>query len=229
MVKNHLKRISAPRTWPHRRKSSVFIVRPDAGKQLELSLPSSLVFKSMLGVCETTKQVKQLMISGAVTIDGKKRKEKAYPVGLYDVITFTNSDASYRMTLGVDGKMHIIEIPSKEKDVRALRIERKVFVRGGKVQLGFLNGRTMLCDEKAYKVGDTLLVDQKGKISKHLSFEKGKCVQFIGGRHIGEVGTIEQVDGQNLTVNVAGRKIETLKSYAFVVGEKQPEITVSTK
>ncbi len=230
MTKNHLKRIATPRTWPILRKLHTYVARPKSGKIQELSLPLSFVCKELLGICQTTRQVKALLENKQLVVDGKVRKDHRYPVGLYDVLTVVDSKKSYRIGLGKNGKLTAFEIPQSEKDITLGKVSSKQLVGKDMYQLSMLNGKVLKVDAKTastIKVGDTLVLDASQKITKHLPLQKGQMVNFIGGRHIGSIGQIESTQNQKITVLLENQPTETLKKYAFVVGDKNAEVKIS--
>lgn len=226
MVKNHLKRIAAPRTWPISRKSDIFVMRPNAGKQFQLSLPIGFVLKEVIKVAETTKQVKALLTSGQVLLNGKKATSHQQPIGLFEVITLVAESKSFRVGISENGKLALIAVPETEKTQMLEKVTSKIFVNGGKMQLGFLSGHIHASEGKeSYSVGDTVVMDAKN-VKSHLSFKKGMLAQFIGGKHIGKFGTIESIEDQKIVVTMDGKPVETLKKYAFIVGDKSNAITI---
>ncbi len=230
MTKNHLKRIATPRTWPILRKLSTFVARPKSGKNQELSLPLAFVCKEVLGVCQTTRQVKVLLTNGQIQVDGKLQKSHRFPVGLFDVITFVDDKKSFRVGLGKNGKLTAFEIPQKQKDSMLVKVLSKQIIQKDVFQLSMLNGRSLRINAKEAKpisVGDSLVLDANQKITKHISLQKGNMVKFIGGRHIGSIGVVESTQDQKITVILNEVPTETLKKYAFVVGEKTPELQIS--
>lgn len=227
MGKDHLKRIATPKTWPIARKANTFVMRPQSGKLMELSLPLGFVLKEVLEVAQTSKQVTAMLQAGRVVVDGVARKDKRYAVGLYDVIELVEAKKAYRIGIKENGKLMTVEIDVKEAGLKLLQLTRKTLVKGGKMQVAFLNGRTVLVDDaKAYSVGDTIVMDAKGGIKKQLPFAKGSFVQLVGGRHIGVCGTIKDITGTKIIVEAQGSEFETLKKYAFVVGLKESEVQV---
>jgi small subunit ribosomal protein S4e len=227
MVKNHLKRIAAPRTWPLLRKEDVFVMRPNPGKVMQLSLPLGFVLKELLHVAQTSMQVKKILAQGVVSIDGIMIKELRYPLGLYQVLTLDKK--SYRLSLSTKGSLALIPLASAEDKTLVRIISKKVLAKGV-LSYGMLNGRTIraAAKSKSYQVGDSLVMSLKGDVLEHLPFGKGKLVQFIGGRHIGFVGHVQHIDAQVLQVTLAdGTTVETLKKYAFVVGDKKSAVTLA--
>lgn len=222
---SHLKRIRSPKSWPIARKTNKFVIRPNAGKVQDLSLPLGFVLKEIVGMCDTLREVKVLLSKRQVSVDGKVRTDYKHPVGLYEVITA--GESSYRITLGKNGKLSVIVIDQKEKDTRLLQITSKMFIKGGKQQLGFLGGRVLIVDDaKKYNVGDSIVLDANNKIVDHVSFTKGTLIQFIGGRHMGAKGVVSEIEGQKIIVTIDNVPTETLKKYAFAVGTKSEVITV---
>jgi len=227
MGKDHLKRIATPKTWPIARKANTFVMRPQSGKLMELSMPLGFVLKEVLGVAQTSKQVTAMLQAGRVVVDGVARKDKRYAVGLYDVIELVEAKKAFRIGIKENGKLFPFEIDVKEANSKLLKITRKTLVKGGKMQVAFLNGRVVLVeDAKKYSVGDSIVMNEKNVIKKHLPFEKGSLVQLFGGRHMGVVATIKEMDGQKIIVEAQGSEFETLKQYGFVIGAKTEEVQV---
>ncbi len=72
MVKNHLSRLNAPKSWPIQRKGIKFIVRPSAGAHnMRECIPLNLVLKGLLKYSRTTKETKSVLNAGNVLINGK--------------------------------------------------------------------------------------------------------------------------------------------------------------
>lgn len=210
------------------RKGLRFVARPHPGKRQDLSLPLGTVLKELIGVAQTTKQVKSMLLNRRVAVDGVARKDHRYPVGLYDVIELIDAKKAYRVVFAHNGKLGIVKIDPKEKDLKIQRVANKQIVKGNKLQLSFLNGRVQIVDDNKapYKVGDSIVMDEKKAIKKHLAFKEGMFVQFIGGRHVGSFGQIKEIEGQKIIVQAEGAEFETLKEYAFVLGDKKSEVKV---
>ncbi|MFT4310105.1 MAG: hypothetical protein ACMXYC_00560 [Candidatus Woesearchaeota archaeon] len=215
MVKNHLKRLAVPRTWPTKRKGITFIARPQAGKLQEISLPLIVVVRDMLQKCSTSYELKAMLGNNVVVVDGKHRKSVRYPVGLFDIITFTKSNESYRLVFNSIGTL----VMQPVSDVTVLgKVIGKGFVKG-QLQLQLLNGRTVLYTGKdALAVGDTVTL-KEGKVDKILSLQKGATVVLIGGKHRGKKATVVDIQGTIISVQVEGMEFTTKKAYAFVVGD----------
>ncbi|HLP79530.1 MAG TPA: hypothetical protein VK158_02765 [Acidobacteriota bacterium] len=227
MVKNHLKRIAAPKTWPISRKSNIFVMRPNAGKDMDLSLPIGFVLKEVLCVAETSKQAKSIIKTGNVLINGKKVTDLRQSVGLFETVTLVAENKSFRVGISEQGKMTLVAVSASDAAHKLEKIVGKRLVKGGKMQLNFLSGHVLSTTGKhSYAVGDSVVLDDKNAVKSHLSFKKGMTAQFIGGKHIGSFGTIQSIDEQKIVVTIDGKSVETLKKYAFVVGEDKAAVTI---
>jgi small subunit ribosomal protein S4e len=221
MVKNHLKRLTMPRSWRMDRKNIKFAIRPKAGKAFDYSLPLGTVLKETAGVCTTTKEVKALLQNKRVKVNGVVRHDIHFPVGIFDIIDLVESKKQYRLTMDNKGRLNVIE--AKDVDVALCKITNKTTLKGGKTQLNCLNGRNIIVDKDEFKTGDVLIM--KGNaIDKHLKLEpKATCI-LIAGKYSGTVGTIEKIEDHIITVKTKDSSFDTLKEYACVIGKAKPEI-----
>ena len=226
MGKKHLKRLAAPKTWHIDRKGSKFIVKSAPGPhRLELSLPLGIILKEMMKQANTTREVKKILGSSEIKVDGVSRKDFRFPVGIFDTLEFTNLGEYYRAILNRKGRIELIKITKEESAVKPCKITGKTMVKG-KLQLNLYDGRTMLVDKNSYKVGDTIMLALPAKkISDHLKLEKKSTILLTGGRHIGEIGNVDDISAKKIIYkDEKNEVIETSKDYAFVVGGNKPLI-----
>ena len=229
MGKDHLKRLAAPKTWQIRRKGLKFITKPIPGPHnLELGMPLSLMMKEVLNYANTTREVKKILNSNEIKIDGKPRKDFRFPVGLFDTIEFVNTNECFRVILNRKGKIDLIKIKKEDIFLKPCKIIGKTIVRG-KLQLNLYDGKNIFVDDKAYKVGDTILLSlPEQKISKHIKLDKKSTIFLVGGKHIGEIGNVEDIiENKIIYKDHNSNLIETSKKYAFVVGDNKPLITLA--
>lgn len=229
MGKDHLKRLAAPKTWQIRRKGLKFITKPAPGPHsLELGMPLSLMLKDVLNYADTTREVKKILNSNEVKIDGRLRKDFRFPVGLFDTIEFVNTNECFRVILNRKGKIDLAKIRKEEILLKPCKIIGKAMVRG-KLQLNLYDGKNIFSEDKSYNVGDTVLLSlPEQKISKHLKLDKKSTIFLTGGKHIGEIGNVEDiVENRIIYKDHNNNLIETSKKYAFVVGDNKPLITVA--
>ncbi|MBD3204605.1 30S ribosomal protein S4e [Candidatus Woesearchaeota archaeon] len=226
MGKKHMKTQTAPVTWKIKRKSSKFVVRPNPGKSFRLSMPLSLIFKNLLKYCKTTKEVKSILQDKKVIVDGSRRKDYKYPVGLMDVISLPVSDKHFRLFLDKNGNITVIEIKKKEAKLKPCKITNKSVLKQAKIQLNFSDGRNLILKKDDYNVGDTLLIELPGqKIKDHFKLKKGNYTYLTGGKNAGSHGIINKIEDDILVVeSPVKKKIRTDKKYSFILGKKKSSI-----
>jgi len=223
MVKNHLKRIAAPKSWPLKRKESSYLLRPSPGPHtLDSSVSLNFALIDLLKIAKTKKEAVYILHNKEILVDGLRRKDKSFPVGLFDVITVKETKKSYRLIIDNKGKIRVIE--TKKTSEKPVKITGKNRVRE-KVQLNLSDGRNYFVDKDEYKVGDSVVIDcKKKKILSHIKLEKGNMIFLLGGKHKGEVGKIEDIIGKKVVYKVGNIIHETLKKYALVIGKDKPVI-----
>ena len=228
MSKHHLKRLAAIKTWQVRKKGSKFVTKPMPGPHnLAAGMPLSVLLKEVLNYANTTAEVKKILNTNNIKIDGRIRKNFRFSIGFFDTIEFTEVNEYFRVILNGKGKIDLIKIGKDEVLLKPCKIIGKAMVRG-KLQLNLFDGKNILVDNKIYQVGDTLLLSlPEHKINKHLKLDKKSAIFLTGGKHTGEIGNVEDiVKNKIIYKDKEGNLIETLKKYAFVVGENKPLITL---
>ncbi len=220
MVKRHLSRLNAPKSWPMQRKGIKFVTRPSTGAHaLRTSMPLSLVMTNLLKHARVRKEVKKILHEGNILVNGKVRRDYAYPVGLMDIVTVNKLNESYRVVFTTKGKFALVKLDDKEKDLQVFKIKDKTIIKKGKVQLNSEAGSSLIVEKDSYNTRDTIVRSMKdGKIVEHLVFKKGSKIYITGGNRVGTVGSLEEVKGNNIIVKMGSETFETAKRYAFVIG-----------
>lgn len=229
-MKRHLKRLAAPKSWLIKRRGLTFVTKPNPGPHsLKLALPLEIVIRDILGVAKNSREVKKILYDDEVLVDGIRRKELKFPVGIMDVIEIKKINECFRVVLD-KGKINLIPINEKEAGFKPCRIIGKNLVRG-KTQLNLYDGKNIFVENDEYKVGDTVIVGlPKQEIKEHIKLEKGCFIYLVGGKHIGDVGKIEDIISDKVTYKGKGGEIiETSKKYVFVVGKDKPVISLIKK
>lgn len=231
MTKNHLKTLAVPRTWKLERKKTKYLARAYPGAHpVSDSMALSVVMRQLIKCVETRKEVKYILSSKNVLIDGHHVKEDKLPLGLMDVLTFTKTKESYRMIFDTLGHLKAIPVNGSEANMKPCKILGKTLLKGGKMQLNLADSRNIILDKNDYKIGDTVVIslpDQK--VISHLPLEKGMLVYLLGGKHIGFVGKLEEIFGSKIKIKSKDELFETNKKYAFVIGKEKPVITLENK
>jgi len=222
MAKKHLKTLTVPRTWPVKRKSSKFTVRPRPGKPFETSIPLALIFKNLLKYCKTMKEVKTILQDKEIIVDGKRRKNPRYPVGFMDVLSIPVSKEHFKLIINKSKKLDLEKITEAESKQKTCKITGKTILKKGKVQLNLYDGRSLIVKKDSYNVGDSILVELPSqKLKEHYKLEKGSNVFLTGGKHTGIHGVVEKVieDKPFVVVKTKELTFETLKEFVFVTGQ----------
>ncbi|ENN96180.1 30S ribosomal protein S4e [Methanocaldococcus villosus KIN24-T80] len=236
--KRHLKRLAAPVRWELPRKVHKFTVRPLPGAHpMDESLPLLLIIRDVLKYADNAREAKKIIKMGKVLVDGRVRKEEKLPVGFMDVVSLPDANENYRVLFDRKGRIKLK--PTENPDVKLCKIKNKTVVKGGHIQLNLHDGRNILIRvkdptnpvEDVYKTSDTLLItipDQE--IKAHIPFEVGKLAYITGGKHVGEIARIVDIERRGIYPDIItletedGEKFKTVKDYVFVIGDENPII-----
>jgi len=240
----HLKRKPAPRFWPIHRKEYVWAVKPSPGPHsLAHCLPLTIVIRDILGFAKTRKEAKTIISKGKVFVDGKIRREETFPVGLMDVISIPDAEASYRV-LSHEKGLILHPIDKDETSFKLCRIENKTVVNHGHVQLNLHDGTNKLIqvadpknpEEDVYKTLDVLKVAvSSGEIVGHIKLAKNAPALIIGGKNrgiYGKIVDIEKATGKKRRLLLAtiedttGKRFQTILDFVFVVGDGEQSISL---
>lgn len=228
MVKQHLKRLASPRTWPIKKKTITFVARPNPGPHsMDYQLPISVFLRDVVEVVRTNKEVKYILHNGDCLIDGTLCRDDKRPVGLFDVVSLPKIKKHYRILINDKNKLHAVEVSEAESKTKISKITGKTTLKGNVTQLNTLDGRAYRVEKDTYKRGDVLLIELPSqKISQHIPFEQGSKILLIGGSHVGHTGVVDAVEGENIVVRDNDYVFKTKRGYAVVVGKDKPVITL---
>jgi small subunit ribosomal protein S4e len=223
---SHLKRLYAPKSWGVKRKGIKFIVRPSPGPHsLKSSIPLTLVFRDLLKIASNLKEVRYILLNNNVLVDGIRRKDHKFPVGIFDIIEIQETKEIFRVIFD-KRKIGLLKIDKNEANLKLCKIIGKKN-KGKKVQLNLYDGKNILVDKDTYKVGDTIAIEvPKNIIKNHLKLEKGNLIYLTGGKHVGVYGKVVDISGNKIKYKSSEGIFETLKEYAFVVGIDKPLISI---
>ena len=233
--RKHLKRYKAPKSWPIHPKEKTWTVKPAPGPHaLEDSLSLLVVIRDILEMADNSREAKRIINTGKVLVDGRARKDYKYPVGFMDVVEVPLSGKVYRVLPDLKGRLTLHPIESKNHGFKLCKITNKTTIKGAKTQLNLHDGRCVIVDEDSFSVSDVITLNiPDQEVSDSYVFGKGAVVLITGGKHIGEIGKINEINinqsSNPNTVVVENDKKETfltLKDYAFVIGKDKPAISL---
>jgi len=232
-MSKHLKRLAAPRVLRLHRKEKVFTIKPTPGPhRLERAISLGLIVRDYLRLCDTYKEARKIVANGDILVDGVKRKNFKFPCGLMDVISIPKMRKYVRILFDRNGKLTLVPISESDAEWKLCRIQNKTIIKGKKVQLNLHDGNNTLVEKDDYKTGDVLKLSFKEKkIDEVYKFDKGTVSMIIGGSHIGEIASIEEIQvvassKPNLAKMKGEKEFSTIAEHVFPIGKTKPAITL---
>jgi len=224
---SYLKRIAMPDSWQIKKKENKFVARPLPGQSFKLGMPINTILRDILGLASNNNEVKKILNNKEIFVNGKRRKECRFMVGLMDVISIPEINKFYRVLLTKKGKIILKEIKKEESNLKLCKILNKKKKKKDMIQLNLSDGRNILIKEDKYKTNDSLLISlPKQEVKEYIELKKSNIIYLIGGKYIGEIGVIEDVKDNIVSFKLKNKKVETRKKKIFVVGKDKPLITI---
>jgi small subunit ribosomal protein S4e len=231
-MSNHQKRLSAPNSWPVERKEETFTVKADAGPHGESGVPLLIVLRDVLGYVDSRKEARYALDHGSVRVNGEVGVDEGRPVGMFDILAFTEREEYYRVFPSEGGRLSLTPIDEEAASSRLGKVVGKRQVSGGEFQYSLHDGTTLRTDEVAYDANDSLVIDNETKeVVAHFPYEEGALVTAVDGAHAGEIGEIAETrvtpgSGENgVAVDQDGDDagFETVEEYVVVIDENFTE------
>jgi len=228
-----LKRQMAPTFWGISRKEKRFVitVRPGSHPKSN-SIPTAVLLRDTLKKVKTLREAKSSIYGGKVKVDGVIRKSLHHSIGLMDVIELEGITDVYRLVPYNGHLLESIKINAAEKSKKLVQVKSKTTSKGGKMQLGFHDGRTIITDINA-NINDTCLLQiPEQKILDVIKFEKNSQVVVIRGINAGRIGTINEIKQGTFTLPkrinllIDDKMIEIPADITMVVGKEKPIIQI---
>lgn len=227
-----LKRQMAPNFWQIKRKGFPFALSVDPGPySKDKCYPIGIILRDILHLCNTMHEAKLIMNSGQIKVDGIIRRDVHFGVGIMDVIEVVPNGETYRM-IPKDFKI-LVPVKTSEKDVKLLKINSKVTIKGNKIQYGFHDGKTLISDNRSMSVGDVCLVKiPQIQIQTHVRFDVGCKVLIIQGENAGKIGQVDEIKNgmfslpKRTVIKFEDRSVEMPISIVMPVGNDSPILEV---
>jgi small subunit ribosomal protein S4e len=226
----HQKRLSVPNSWPVERKEATWTVKAGAGPHGEAGVPLLILLRDVLGYVDSKKEARYALNENSVLVNGDAVSDESRPIGMFDILAFTQRDEYYRVFPDEGGRLALTPITADAADSRLGKVVRKQQVPGGAFQLTLHDGTNVSLDESGaadYSTNDSVVIDNETKeIVAHFPYEEGALVTAVDGQHAGEIGEVAEItvtpgSGSN-TVRV-GRdddtEFETVEQYVVVIDE----------
>ncbi len=231
--RKHLKRFKSPEHWPIHPKEFTWTVKPSPGPHsIEGSLPLLIIVRDILKIADNAREARIIINNGEILVDGRVRKDYKFPVGFMDVIQLPKAGKAYRVLPDERGRLMLHPIEKGNIEFKLCRIEDKTTIKGGRTQLNLHDGRNFLTDGD-YKTGDVVVLNvPEQEVKDHIKFEEGTLGIITGGKHIGERGTVKEINitkgtmPNTVMIETKNKTFQTLKDYVFVLGKDKPAISL---
>jgi len=216
-----IKRIAAPKWWPIEKKTKKFVIKPRGPYLKDFSLPLLVLIRDVLKIADTEKEASKIIKKGEILIDGRKRKDPKFGVGLFNIIEIPSMKRAYR---AVPKKgLSFIEIPEKEAKLKICKIINKKSLKGKKNQINLNDGRNILTNEN-YSTQDSLLIEvPEQKIIDHIKFAENSTCMIFKGKNAGKIGKIKTIEKDRVLIGDE-KTIEVPKNFVIMVGREGPLI-----
>jgi small subunit ribosomal protein S4e len=225
----HQKRLSVPNSWPVERKEATWTVKAGAGPHGEAGVPLLILLRDVLGYVDSKKEARYALNQDSVLVNGQAVSDESRPIGMFDILAFTQRDEYYRVFPDEGGRLALTPIAADAADSRLGKVVRKQQVNGGAFQLTLHDGTNVRIadDASAYSTNDSIVVDNETKeVVAHFPYEEGALVTAVDGQHAGEIGEVAEItvtpgSGSN-TVRVVrddDTEFETIEGYVVVIDE----------
>jgi len=228
-----LKRQMAPTFWGINRKEKRFVITVRPGSHPKnYSIPTAVLLRDTLKKVKTLREAKSSIYDGKVKIDGVTQKSLHHSIGLMDVIELDGTTDVYRLVPKQGHVLQPIKIDSAEKSKKLAKVKSKTNIKGGKTQLGFHDGRTIITDMKA-NIDDTCLLQiPEQKILDVIKFEKNSQVIVTRGINTGRIGLVNEIKQgtftlpKRISVIIDDNTVEIPVTITMVVGKDKPIIQI---
>ena len=228
-----LKRQMAPTFWgiDRKRKRFVITVRPGLHSKNN-SIPTAVLLRDTLNKVKTLREAKSSIYGGKVKIDGITQKSLHHSIGLMDVIELEGTTDVYRLVPKQGHILEPIKIDPAEKSKKLAKVKSKTTIKGGKTQLGFHDGRTIITDISA-NIDDSCLIQiPEQKILDVIKFEKNSQVIVTRGINTGSIGLINEIKQgtftlpKRISIIIDDNTVEIPVTITMVVGKEKPVIQI---
>ena len=228
-----LKRQMAPMFWGIKRKEKRFVITVRPGSHAKNnSIPSAVLLRDTLKKVKTLREAKSSIYGGKVKVDGIIQKSLHHSIGLMDVVELEGITDVYRLVPYNGHLLEPIKINAAEKSKKLVKVKSKTTIKGGKTQIGFHDGRTIITDTNV-NVDDTCLLQiPEQKILETIKFEKKSQVIITSGINAGHIGPINEIKQGTFTLPkrisllIDDKAIEIPANITMMVGKEKPVIQI---
>jgi len=161
-----------------------------------------------------------------VTIDGKVRTDRNYPLGFMDVLSVPETEESFRILYDTKGRFSCNKIDAKNSTFKLAKVVKRFTGPKGIPYIVTHDGRTIAYPDPDVKINDSVKFDfVKNEILGHIPFVQGKKCMVTGGRNRGRIGDITHIEKHPGSFDIIhmkdkrGSTFLTRKTNVFVIGD----------
>lgn len=231
--RNKMKRLAAPRSWDISRKANRFVFKPIPGPHpMAASYPLGVVVRDLASMASLSRELKFIMKAGKVKVDGRERRTPRFPVGLFNVVSVPLEGVDYRLVPSPKG-LALAKVSADEARTKLCSVNTKTKVKGGHIQYGLHDGRSVVDDGLDLSPGDAVLLEVPSqKILGQAKLAKGSLGLVLTGDRAGQLGKIADVKKGTISrekmvrISLPSGEAEIPSRLVFPVGTDSPMITV---
>ena len=228
-----LKRQMAPMFWGIARKEKRFVVTVKPGPHKKsASIPTAVLLRDKMKIVSTLREAKSVIYAGKITVDGVKRKSLHHGIGLMDVIELDGVSDSYRLVPKDGTILTPIKINTDEKNKKIVKVTGKTSIKGGKTQIKFHDGRTLISDELVNVNDSCVLQIPEQKILEVIKLEKNTKILITSGINAGKTGEVKEIkEGtfvltKRIVTTIDDKLIEIPIRLVIAVGKDKPVMQI---
>lgn len=245
---NRLKRQVMPAFWQVPRKAYRLAVRPIPGPHpIDRCYPLGVLLRDVLKVTSNMREAEKVLHNGYVYVDGVKRHDIHFPVGLMDVVELQPPKKVYRLVPRDGLILKPVEIAEgerekekememereREKNLKICKVVSKHTVKGGRIQYTLHDGRNILDRLNGITVNDSILIKVPGQeVIDTVKMEKGALALITVGDNAGTTGRIVEVKEGTITlpkrvvVESDSKRLEIPADIVIVIGRERPLLSI---
>jgi small subunit ribosomal protein S4e len=232
-----MKSLAAPTARTLERKRSIWTVRGQAGPHSKAtSVPLCLILRDLVQCVDKIKEAKLVLHQRKIKVNGLVRKDKSFPVGLFDVVDLEARKERFRIVFDSKGRLKLVTVNPADKLTKISKVVGKNAIKGGLIQLTLNDGRVLQEKKTDLNPGDSVRISlPDSKLLEKVKLEKGNLVYLIAGRHVGGQAVIKEVSSgtmsrERLITLVEGdRQFQTTEKNLIVVGTDKPLVELAEK
>ncbi|MEM2062716.1 MAG: 30S ribosomal protein S4e [Candidatus Nitrosocaldus sp.] len=245
---NRLKRQIMPVFWQVPRKAYRFALRPIGGPHpINRCYPLGILLRDVLRVVKSMREAEKILHNGYVYVDGVKRFDVHFPLGLMDVVELQPLKKVYRLVPRDGFILKPIEIvekegggeEEKERGMKICKVINKSTVKGGKIQYTLHDGRNILVDGSSSSkldgiaVNDSILIRiPEQEVRDVVKIEKDTLALIIAGENAGTIGRVIEVKKGTITLpkrvvlESDAKRLEIPIDIVMAIGRERPLLNI---